>query len=175
MAYVGGLRARIIHTNLYDVINDGLSDLGWLADSNSRNPVVVRMTQVDNDEQIVPNVVSITAEDVNSSPAEMGSGLSDSIWLYYVDVYAEDNVLGLHLANDIKDILQGRFTNSVSRIGPEITIYDSSVVSATPIELFSVSIDDVEVDKSRFFEKPFQKNWWVVSFSVTDTYNDESD
>lgn len=175
MAYIGGLRARLIHDNLFNVLEDGLDELGWLNTDRNHAPVTVRKTQVKRDENIEPNVVCITAEDVNEMEAEMGSLLSDNIWSYYVDVYAEDSTLGLHLATDIRDIFSGKFTTSVSRRGPDIDIYDLSVQSATPIDLFSVEISDVQLDRTRFFEKPYQEYWWVVSFSVLDSYATEED
>lgn len=172
---VGGIRIRLIHDNLFYVVRDGLEDLGWLDSSTNHKDVVVRDSQIGHLEKVEPNIVSITVEDDTEDPAEMGSLLTDHTWTFYIDIYAENDQLGLHLGTDIKDILAGRFTQTVSRCGPNISIYDLTTTHATPVELFSVAVEGLAINKSRFFEKPYQEHWRVVSFTVTDTYMSEED
>jgi hypothetical protein len=175
MTYIGGLRARLIHNNIYDLIVDGLTDLGWLDTDREHEPVTVRADQVDNDEKVAPNIVTVTVEDDVEEPMEMGSNLVEKNWSFYVDVYAEDDILALHLATDIVDVLNGRFTQTVSRMGPDVTIYDLTQSAATPIPVCTVEIVHVEQNKSRFAERPWQKYWRVVSFTVVDHYDTEED
>lgn len=174
MGIAGGLRARLIHDNIYDVVNDGLAERGWMDSGRSHKSVTVRPDPVPRDEEALPNIVVVTAEDLLEFPMEMGSILAENTWMYYVDVYAEDNILGMALATEIRDILQGRIT-SVSRCGPNIDIYDLRLELATPHRLFGVEIQDVDVNRSRVFEKSYHENWWVVDFEVVDTFTSEED
>lgn len=175
MGIAGGLRARLIRDNMYDVVNDGLTELGWMNDDRPHNPVEVRIDQVPHGEVAEPNIVVVTAEDLFESPMEMGSLAGQHTWMYYIDVYAEDNILGMALATDIRDILQGRFTSSVSRIGPDVDVYDLRLDLATPHRLFSVEIENVDMNKSRAYEQPYEKFWWVVDFQLLDFYTSEED
>jgi hypothetical protein len=172
---VGGLRARLIHDNIYYMIRDGLDELGWLGPSLQHETVSVRQTPVGEDEIVKPNIISVVVEDDTEDPAEMGSLLTDFKWAYYVDVYAESDALALHLAKDIVDIMNGRFSATVSRGGPNIAIYDLTASHATPVTLFTVEVEGVRQDRSRFFVKPYQEHWRVVSFLVNDTYGTEED
>ena len=170
---VGGLRARLIHDNIFYTIKEGLGELGWLGTSLQHETVTVRQDAVKESETIRPNVVSVVVEDDWGYPAEMGSKLTDFTWMFYVDVYAESNAVSLHLAGDIQAILEGRFTNTVSRLGPQIEVYDLTQAYATPVELFSVDVDMVRNDRSRYYSKPYHEFWRIVSFQVTDTYGTE--
>lgn len=171
--FIGGLRARLIHDNIYHVVRDGLDELGWLAPSQDHKPVEVRSYQVGDNEKVEPNIVCVTVEDDHEDPAEMGSLLTDFSWTYYIDVYGEDEQWCLHLAKDIKDIMGGRFSSSVSRGGPTIGIYDLTQSYATPVQFCTVDIEDVAMDRARFFDKEFERYWRVVSFTVKDTYGTE--
>lgn len=171
--YVGGKRARLNHMAVFEVVRDGLDELNWLDEDAGHELVTVISKQVDRDDTIKPNVVVVVAEDVTQMDMEMGTNLAEQRWDYYIDVYAEDDAVGMHLATDIKDILNGRFTSSVSRLGPNITVYDRSVSSATPIELHHIEIEDLNMDRSRFYEKPHEKHWWMLAFAVVDQYGSE--
>lgn len=174
MEYVGGLRARLIHDSIFRMVSSAITELGWLDANRDHSPIALRYQQIGNDEDVVPNIICVTAEDVTEDPIELGSDLCDNYWNYYIDIYAENDVLGLHLATDLKDILKGRFTQSVSVGGPSVHVYDYSTPSATPIPLFYVQLEEVQINKSRFYQRPFQQFWWVVSFRVVDTYDTES-
>lgn len=175
MAYAGGLRARLIHDNIFRLVKDGLGDLGWLDNNRDHKPFALHYQQVDNDEKVEPNIVCVTVEDVTEDLIEMGSDLSDHYWNYYIDLYVENDVIGLHVGTDIKDILKGRLNQSVDVVGPNVTVYDLSLSSATPVPIFHVEIQDVDINKSRFFHRAFQKYTWVISFRVVDCYDTESD
>lgn len=170
MAYVGGLRARLIKDNLSNLLEDHLTTLGWFNSGRQHLPVQFLTKHIDEDEEILPNVVSIVEEDVTSRPEELGSNFSSHIWTYFVDVYAENHSLGLHLATDIKDLLEGRF----SSISTDDTFVVYDLTQATPTELFSCEIEGVQMDRVRVFNKPYQKYWWTVGFAVIDEYTDET-
>lgn len=171
--YVGGLRARLIHDNIYHMVKEGLDELNWLDTSLNHELVTVRQSQVGQEEIIRPNVVCVVVEDTTEDYAEMGSLLTDFSWAYYIDVYAESDALSLHLATDIRDIISGRYSNTVSRTGPNVDVYDLTSQSATPIELFTVEVENVQMDRSRYWSKPYHDHWRIVSFQVKDTYGTE--
>lgn len=173
--YIGGRRARLNHMAMYEVIKDGLTELGWMDDDREHMSVTVTTEQVDRDETVEPNIVVVAPEDVDEMDMELGSNLAEHRWIYYIDIYAEKDSLGLHLATDIRDLLKGRFSSSVSRRGPNITVYDRSVSSATPIELWNVELENVTMDRSRFYEQPHEKHWWVIQFTLVDEYDTEED
>lgn len=175
MGVAGGLRARLIRDNVFNIVNDGLTELGYMDDNRGHADVDVRIESVPREEDAEPNIVVVTAEDLFERYTELGSIASEHSWLYYIDVFAEDNVFGMALATDIRDILQGRFSSSVSRSGPNFEIYDLRLNLATPHVLFSVEVDNVDVNKSRVYERPYQENWWVVDFTLRDNYTTEED
>lgn len=169
----GGLRARMIKENIYNLVNDGLEDLGWFDSGRDHKSVVCRSNSFGNDEVLEPNIVVVTADDSSDRYMELGSLLTEESWLYYVDVYAENEAVGLHLAGDVKGILAGRFPTSVSRIGPDVDIYDVRVDAATPHVLFSVELDGIDLNRGRSYTSAIEEFWWSIDFVVLDEYTDE--
>ena len=169
---VGGLRARLIHDSAFNTIRAGLDALGWFDEARRHAPIIMRATPAGNDEQIVFNTIAVSSSDVADDPAEMGSLLTEDRWVFYVDIYAEDDVVGRHLAHDIRDVLRGKAT-SAGRTGPVLPVYDYRL--ATPVELFRCDIEDVMVDRAVNFPRPWQRHWWVVRFDVIDEYGSEDD
>lgn len=167
---VGGTRDRLIHDSLYHMIQDSLRDLGWLDSGRRHRPVTIVAEPVPEDTQLVPNIVAISDEATIMEEVEMGSNLTEYRWEYWVDVYGESLPIARHLAGDIRTILEGKY-NSIGRSAPTVTVYDWSM--ATPMEVFSCNVENVEFDRSRFYSKPFQKYWYMIRFEVVDTYGDE--
>ena len=170
--YVGGLRARLIKDNFFNYIHDCLDNLNWLDENRQHLPVTVRATPVEDNEEINRNIVSVVEEDLFSVPQELGSKFNEHIWTFFIDIYAESHAVGLHLATDIRDILQGRMP-SVGAITDNFTVYDLS--QSTPTELFKCEIEDVTMDRNRSYTKPFRKYWWIIGCNVLDYYGDEDD
>jgi hypothetical protein len=168
--YVGGLRARLIKDNFFNLIKDSLSDLGWLDSGREHLPVKILAVQLDDDTEIMPNIVSVSEEDVVSDEIEMGSNLSEHIWTYFVEVYAESHAVGLHLATDIRDIVEGRFS-SINATKNSFTVFD--LTEATPSYLFDCHMESVTMDRIRGYSRPQEKYWWVISLDVVDYYNNE--
>lgn len=172
MAYVGGLRARLIKDNFSNLVEGHLSSLGWFDSGRQHKDVQFITKHIDEDEEILPNVVSVVEEDVVSRPAELGSSFASHVWTYFVDIYAENHSVGLHLATDIKDILEGRF-NSIGNDRDTFIVYD--LTQATPSELFVCDIEGVQMDRVRIFNKPYQKHWWTIGCAIIDEYANEDD
>lgn len=171
--YVGGIRSRLIKDNVYNFLKSGLTELDWFATGRQHQAVILHPKASPWDEELKPNAITLSVETVSEFPAEMGSLLAEHTWQYYVDVFAEDDSVGVHLATDIRDMLLGHIT-SISSSGPSIPVYDLTVQSATPIDLFSVQVDSVSMDKGREYTMPTKKFWWQIAFEVIDAYGTES-
>ena len=102
----------------------------------------------------------------------MGSNLAEFRLPYFIDVYAQSSAVGQHLATDIRDILQGRFP-SIGRNAPVFTVMNYA--QATPTELFTCEIDDVEVNRAHNFTKEHEKYWYAIYCEIVDAYGDEDD
>lgn len=169
---VGGLRDRLILDNMYFLVREGLTALGWFGSGRDHQPITLTVDQVDDDTELLPNIIAITIEDVNPDDLEMGSNYREYLWQAWVDVYAEDTPVGKHLAGDIRAILEGKLP-SIGRVGEDIPIMNYDL--ATPVEIFTVEIRDVAQGRQRAYVKPFQRFWWTIGFSIFDSYGDESD
>lgn len=172
MGHVGGLLFRLVADNFFLMVKDSLTDLGWFDSNRNHKPVVLRTTPVENDEAVVPNVVAFSEEDVEEIPSEMGSNLTEHRILYFIDVYAESRSIAIHLAGDIKDILEGRFY-AIGRTNPNFLVRD--LQQATPTPMFTAELENVVLERSRITEKPYEKFWWVVSCELVFTYSSDLD
>ena len=170
---VGGRRARLIKNSVYTLIQEGMDELGWFDTGRQHKPVKLIPERKEWNDEILPNLVTVTEEDIDEHSMELGSNLTEFWWEMMVDVYAENSAVGLDLATDIRDLLSGRFT-TVSSVGPNIDVYDLANLGATPVPLFTVEIENVSMGRvRRDAPKPYQKYWWVVFFRVVDAYADE--
>lgn len=170
--YVGGIRLRLIKDNFQAMIEDSLDQLGWFNAGRKHMPVRVVGTQFDDGEEIKPNVVGISTEIVTNLEMELGSGLEENKHTYFVDIYAENEDVGLHLAGDIYDIVRGKMP-SIGRSSPYFNVLDRT--QATPTTLFVCEIDNVDVGRSRDWAKGFNRYWWTIGLDVTDYYDNEDD
>ena len=170
--YVGGRRRRLIKDNFYNLINDSLDALDWFDPSRKHKPVSVVNSQIDNSDEIKPNVVGISTEDLVSEDMELGSNLESNIWSVFVDVFAESENLGLHLAGDIYDIVRGKLP-SIGRTDSSFEVLDLS--AATPSSLFVCEFESIELGRNRDWAKPYNKFWWTVALEIVDFYSDEDD
>ena len=164
---LGGLRRRLIKDNFYYMLYNSLSDLGWFTGSMSKQPVTLVPEQIDSRTEIKPNKIGIASEDLDSEEAEMGSDLEQSRWQVYIDIFAEDESIGIHLTGDIYDILRGKF-HSLGRKGPILEVYN--LMEDGEPYLFTCHIEDIEEARVREWDNPHNKYWWVIAFSIMDTY-----
>ena len=169
MSPVGGFRARLIKDNLFNTVNDGLEALGWFDSGRSHAAVTVVSEPIDQLTEILPNKVGISMESVSEEELEMGSTLADHRWLVFVDIMGETADLSLNLATDVKDILRGRIA-SIGRTSATVDVLDLSL--ATPVSLFVVHIDNLEMERDRS-NQPHRRFWWTIAFDVEDTYTGE--
>lgn len=163
----GGLRARLIRDSIYHVLFDGLADLGWFDSGRQHRAISFPGTVVDQHTEIPMNTLALVDEDQSEVEGEMGSNLGDFRWTYYVDFYAEDDVIGKHLIYDVRDILAGRMVG-VGRTDSSVAVLDYTL--ATPTQVFVVQLEDIIVDRAHDFPKPWQRNWYACRFTVLDSY-----
>lgn len=175
MTYIGGVRSRLIRESLLEMIRDALDQLGWLDDDNTlvspEYPVVVADDSLDWEDEIALNTLSLSDEDVFLSEMELGSNLAEERWVFVLDFYAENKSVGLHMVNDLKTILDGRMPD-VGRGEPNFMVKDYVNDGE---DLFRVHIEEVEVDRNRGWSKPWQRNWYYVTFVVVDAYGSVDD
>ena len=171
---VGGKRDRLIEMNFTDMIEDSLTALGWFDSDNSLMDGTLEILDepVDSIIEVKPNKIAVTAENSFGEDAEMGSGLENIRWEYYVEIFAESKAVGKHLSGDIRDILKGKMP-SIGRSEPLFVVYDTTV--ATPPELFTCGIEEVEDQRTHSFSDSIRQYWWTVACVVTDNYWNEND
>lgn len=171
-AIVGGLRARLVRESLFNTLNDSLDALGWFDHDRQHQPIEFLSAAVDDTTEIKFNTVAIADADLTTIEAEIGSMLTEHRWSFYVDIYAENNALGVQLAYDIKDILEGRMP-SIGRTDGSFTVYDYR--SATPTMFTICQIENVMVDRAQGFTEPWRRWWYSVALTVVDYYGTDAD
>ncbi len=171
MTYVGGLRARLIHDSVYAMLHDALDQLGWFDAVASRSQITFLSDALPPDVEVPFNTLALADEGETGDDVELGSQLQETRWEMWVDFYAENDSLSLHLIRDVKDILQGRMP-SIGRTRPVVEVYDYTL--ATPVVIFNVEIEDVLTDRAKGFPQPWLRAWRACGFTVVDTYDDES-
>lgn len=170
MVVVGGRRTRLITIAFHAMITDSLDALGWFNTGRDHQPLSIIVRPNDWDETVGFNSLAITIEDAFDNEAEMGSLLTEDRWTFTIDVYAEDDAVGIHLINDVKDILRGKMP-SIGRGGPIFPVAD---ITVGPDPIFHCDIERVVVDRARGFTKAWQQHWWACRCDVVDTYGDEN-
>lgn len=176
-AVVGGLRNRLIRMSIYNTVNDALDALGWFDTGRFHRPISFIDGPVGNDSAVgaspIPlNTLSLTYDTIDGQDLEIGSNLSEETWTGFLDFYAENDALGMHVASDLRDILRGKMP-SIGRGFPNVTVYDYR--QATPPELFVCEFTGVVLDTAHNTIHPWQKHWYSVRFDVVDAYGDEED
>jgi hypothetical protein len=171
---IGGERFRLIWDNVYNMVEDALTARGWFNPGRNHAPINMIAEPIDPLTEIPRNTLTLVPEDVDSDEMELGSRLTQRTRTFYIDFFAEDDVVGGSLISDIQDILEGRMA-SVGRTNNWVTIYDLAHTTATPVELFSCEIDFVTTDRgdSRIAGETWRKSWFACTFDVLDIYTDE--
>lgn len=170
MTYVGGLRARLVRDSVYRTIEKGLRDLGWFTSHASRSPVQLLPEPVALDREVPRNTLALGDEIDDETALELGSGLSEFRWSMFLDVYAENDSIALHLVGDVAAIMGGRMP-SIGRSAPVVDVWDYTL--ATPVAIFRVEVENVRTAKAHDFPQPWLRFWRSCTFQVVDAYTDE--
>jgi hypothetical protein len=167
---VGGVRARLIKDNLFNMVKSHLTSLGWFNTGRQHRPFSMVAEEFDTDTEIPMNTLVLADADIVSTEWEMGSLMAEDRWTFYFDFYAENDAIGLHLIQDVKAILEGRFA-SLGQIGPSFPIYDYRM--ATPAVIFYAEVENIDLAKAQNFPKPFQRHWYALRFEIIDYVTDD--
>lgn len=168
---VGGKRLRLIKQAFAETVHDALEDLDWFDSGRKHKPIGFTTEQIASVDEVLPNLVSVSSEDVVGEEIELGSGLEENRWDFYVDIYAENEALGIELAGDVRDILRGKMP-SIGRGIPHIDVLDYRL--ATPTHLFYVEVEDVDMVRPRT-AGPAKSSIHIVACTLVDTYDTETD
>lgn len=172
MILTGGLRRRLIKDNFYYMMNDSLAQLGWFDVPNELAEYGVELLpkQIDAMQEITPNKISIASEALDSEELELGSNLEEYRWDIYLDLFVEDESVGIHLSGDIYDILKGKMS-SIGRGRPSFPVRD--LTTETEDILFYCDIQNVHANRVREWNRPQERYWWVVGCDLVDSYYGE--
>lgn len=173
----GGLRARLVLDSARVMVIACLDRLGWFAPTVHDNPPGSRrhfpVRYVSRpahwDVPVEPNSFAVSSEDHRDDDLGLGDEPEDTTRCY-VDIYAQDDQLGLHLAFDVRDILAGKLP-SIGRDVSRLDVYD--LRQATPSPFTTVDIEAVRVDRAVPGTEPWQQHWFMVRFDLVDEYLDE--
>lgn len=173
----GGLRSRLVLDSARIAIIAALEDLGWFDATIYDNPPGMRRHQPVHyiakpatwDSEVVLNSFAVTSEDVSDDDIGLGGDIEDTTRCY-IDLFAQDDQFGMHLAADMRDILCGKLP-SIGRSGPFVDVYDFR--AATPFAFTTVEVADVRIDRAANTTHPWQDYWYMVRYDLIDEYAEE--
>jgi hypothetical protein len=173
----GGLRTRLIGDSVRVAVISALSELGWFDATVHDNPPGVRRHRplryvprpIKWDEQVEPNAVALSAEDVRDWEAGLGGEVEDHLRMY-VDLFAESDEFGWHLARDVRDILLGKMSG-IGRETAAVDVYDLRM--ATPAAFTQVDVEAILIDRAESESREWRNRWFMVRFDLVDEYHDE--
>lgn len=168
-SYVGGKRLACIQDSFYRMVSDSMGDLGWLTSvPGTRADVTILAEQINPGTEIRPNQVGISSEDLTDREMELGSNLAENRWDIFIDIFAENEFVGVALAGDVFDILRGKIA-SIDRTEAAFPVYDYIDDST----MFNCYLENIEINRIRDWDRPYNKYWWVVACQIVDTYYDD--
>lgn len=175
----GGLRTRLVVDSTRLTVIAGLDALGWFDPTIYDNPPGVRrhrplryVPRPQNwQDPVYANAIAISTEDIYDEPLGLGGDVEDTVQAY-VDVFAESDTVGWHIAMDIRDIALGKIPG-IGRTGPVIDAYD--LRQATPVPFAQIEVADVRVDRAESDARQWQAHWIMVRLTLLDDYADEAD
>jgi hypothetical protein len=175
MSYIGGVRNRLVRDNFRRMIEEALSELGWFNLNRNHLPVTVKSGPFDTSEEILPNVVGVSIEDIQSEELELGSNLEETRHFAYVDIFAEDDPIGTQLSGDIFDIIRGKFSSlrDSGIADGRLNVLDLS--DATPSTIFYCNLEFPEINRNRNWNQKYNKFWWIIAVEIVDAYMDDED
>jgi hypothetical protein len=167
----GGLRDRLLKDSFYAIVEQALNTLGWLDPGRVHHPINIIQKPATWDAPVAANTVTVDFASTETIEWEVGSRLTSDLHVGYVEVYAEDDSLGIHLSNDIRDWLRGRL--QATPVGVTFPIFDYREGSTPPIigymDIDAVSaLRNVTVNQSLWL-----RHWFRVRCEIRDTYGSE--
>jgi hypothetical protein len=168
----GGLRDRLIFDSMWRTVDNGLRAIGWYNAGRDHLPVTFVPEQLNWDEQIALNTIAVAPLDVKDRAWELGSDFRQNRWVFYFDVFGEDEAIGNHLSGDIRDILRGKIP-SIGRNMPVVNIYDYT--QATPPMIGYCEVSKVVKERSPSFSHRWERYLYVIRVELDDYYDTVTD
>lgn len=165
----GGLRTRLILDSARLTVVAALSEMGWFDAGRAHRPLRYIARPPSWEDDLAPNALAVSLETATDTAFALGDEVEDR-FRCYADVFAEDDSVGWHLANDIAGLLVGK-APEVGRAGPVIDVFD--LEAATPSSFAQVDVEDVIVDRAGGQAREWQRYWYMVRFDLVDEYGDE--
>lgn len=171
---VGGLRSRLVRDSLLAFFHQGLEELGWLDSGRRHQPIKLIYRPNSWNEIIEPNLVALSSdEEPPPLSVEMGSGLMSIAVDFELHMYTESESLGLDLSGDMKDYLRGRVGSWQK---PIIPLQDLRQATPPVFGYASVNTDSIQiVREATRYDKPWLINWFILAFTLVDTYDSTGD
>jgi hypothetical protein len=170
--YVGGIRDRLIHESLVNLVTTGLTQIGWFNSNRTHDPLTILPEQKHWDEDLAYNTITIAPDTQDPEDWELGAYASKTSTVFYIDVYGQNEALGQQISGDIRDIVQGKF--SAQGVYPgQMTVMDYT--QATPVPAFVVEINNVTRDRARNWPHKFQRFLYIIRLEVVDYYTRDND
>lgn len=165
---VGGLRDRLLKDSFYGHVEQALNTLGWLDPGRSHRPINLIQKPEHWDVPVAPNTVTVDFTAIETGEVEVGSRLTNDVHTGYVEIYAENDSLGHHLSNDIRDWLRGRL--QTNPVGVTFPIFDYRQGSTPPV-IGYMDIDGISALRNvAATNEQWLRHWFRVRCEITDTY-----
>ena len=122
----GGLLDRLVFESFHRYLRAKLDEKGWFDQSSLSpgvRPVRFQSEPADAAATITANLVTVTTDTTDSTPAETGSDLEEQLTTWWVTIYAQNDAVGRHLRGDCHAILAGKMP-SIGAESAGFQVYD---------------------------------------------------
>lgn len=168
----GGLRARFLHDSFTQLVEDGLHDQGWFNPGRSHTPLTFLYEPVPWNQPVELNTLMVGTRNRETGFVELGTNLTTDTVAISIDFYADGDSIGIHLTNDIRDILRGRL-GSGSHLG---TFHVFDFNQATPVVIGAAHVAQVSTTRLPVRAgQEYTRHWYAVDTLVEDTYYSSED
>lgn len=166
---VGGLRSRLLHDSLYAFVHTGLGDQGWFDSGRNHRPIRFVPRPARWDEAVELNTMAMAFGPIEMQDMEVGSGLTQDDIAVVFDFFAENDSIGDHVSNDVRDLLRGRLGSG------RATFPLQDFRQTTPTKVGYVLVDEVWIERpSAIAEKEFRRHWYQIRCVAQDVYTDDA-
>jgi hypothetical protein len=168
VSIVGGIRDRLLKDSFFAIIQNALDALGWRDTGRYHRPVTLIPKPQHWGDPITPNTVAVDFAGSQVEEYEVGSRLTRDTHIGYAEVFAQDDSLGTHLANDLRDWLRGRL--QPAPVGVTFPIYDYRQGSTPPIIGYMDITGVTAVRNSPLTDSAWLRHWFSVQCEINDAY-----
>lgn len=160
--------SRHLQATMETHVEQWLTGLGWLTTDPllvplGALPVIFQRKRPEESllASLKPNLVTVSfGGQTDDAEEELGGRLVSQEHVMFVDVYAENEGIGLALAEDVRDLLTGRPVGT-SRF---VALMNQDVAPPTPVVDYLIELDDVVREPAS--RQLNQVAWQVISCSA---------